>query len=99
MGFRGGGRIWPNIVINFLSKGYSFDGPLATYDAFMGKPEEPTRFIGLQMNEYHRIMLGPEPGSTFAIAMRVTYPPSMRIEDKGLQEEETNTEEETQEEE
>lgn len=94
LSFRGGTRVWPNVSINFLSKGYSFEGPLTTYDKFMGTPDEPTRFRGLQMNGYQRIMLGPDPGASFTLVMRVAYPVSMRIEDKEQEEEEESQEDE-----
>lgn len=91
MVFRGGAVTWPNLNINFLSKGYSFEGPLTTYDNFLGKPDVPTRFRGLQMDGYQRVMVGQDPGASFTLVMRVAFPTSMRIEDKGQQEVATNT--------
>ncbi|MCX6646494.1 MAG: hypothetical protein NTY09_09075 [bacterium] len=91
MAFRAGAITWPNLTINFLSKGYSFEGPLTTYDNFLGKPDVPTRFRGLQMDGYQRVNVGPDPGSSFTLLMRVAFPTSMRIEDKGKQEEGTET--------
>ena len=95
--FRGGVVGSPNVSINFLSKGYSFEGPLTTYDNFAGKPGERTRFLAIQMNGYQRIMLGPEPGSSFTLAMRADYPTSMRVEDKGTEEESDQEEENAEE--
>lgn len=87
--FRGGAGGWPSLQINFLSKGYSFEGPLATYDAFLGKPgEPPTRFRALQMAGYQRARVAGGAGASFTIRMQTNMPTSMRIEDKGIQEEE-----------
>lgn len=82
--FRGGARGMPSLNINFLSKGRSFEGPLATYDAFLGKPgEPPTRFRGLQMGGYQRTRFAGGAGASFMIRMQTNMPISMRIEDKG----------------
>lgn len=83
--FRGGAHGMPSLNINFLSKGRSFEGPLATYDAFLGKPgEPPTRFRGLQMGGYQRTRIAGGAGASFTIRMQTNMPTTMRIEDKGV---------------
>lgn len=79
--FRGGVRGFPSLHINFLSKGRSFEGPLATYDAFLGKPGEFNRFRGLQMGGYQRTRVAGGAGSSFMIRMQTNMPTTMRIED------------------
>jgi hypothetical protein len=72
--FRRGRGAWPDIVVNFLSRGYGFYGPLATYDAMKGTPQSPTRFRNLRMGGYQRTMVGGTPAAQFQIQMEVTLP-------------------------
>jgi hypothetical protein len=72
--FRTRPKKWPTIAIDFLSKGYSFHGPLATYDAFTGTPDDPTRFTHLYMGGYQRSIIGGSPTASFQITMEIKYP-------------------------
>jgi len=80
--FRPVGRGWPDVQINCLSRGYSFNGPLLTYDTLKGTSENPTRFRNLRMNGYRRIMVAGTPAASFTIRMGVRYP-SIETEDLG----------------
>jgi len=72
--FRRGRGKWPDVVVSFLSRGYGFYGPLATYDAMKGTPESPTRFRNLRMGGYQRTMVGGTPAAQFQIHMEVALP-------------------------
>jgi hypothetical protein len=72
--FRGGGKNWPEIALDCVSRGYSYNGPLLTYDQMKGSPESPTRFNNIRMAGYRRIMLAGSPGVTFQILMGIQYP-------------------------
>lgn len=72
--FRPGRGAFPRLVINFLSRGYSFAGPLATYDNFKGTNENPTRFKALRMGGYTRTFIQGIPAATFQIQMEVRLP-------------------------
>lgn len=72
---RGRGK-WPDIVIECMSRGYSYSGPLLTYDRFKGTPEKPTRFTNIKMGGYQRKMIEGGPGVAFQISMGVRYPSS-----------------------
>lgn len=79
--FRGGRGRWPDIVVSFLSRGYGFYGPLATYDAMKGTPENPTRFRNLRMGGYQRTMVGGAPAAEFQIHMEVKLPREVGVPD------------------
>jgi len=72
--FRGGGKAWPEIALDCISRGYSYNGPLLTYDQMKGTADHPTRFDNIRMAGYKRIMLGGSPGVSFQILMGVQYP-------------------------
>jgi hypothetical protein len=72
--FRGGRGPFPGLTVNFLSRGYSFNGPLLTYDSLKGSREHPTRFKNLRMGGYQRTMLGGIPAAQFTIIMDVRLP-------------------------
>jgi hypothetical protein len=72
--FRPGRGSMPRLVINFLSKGYSFNGPLQTYDSFKGTNQNPTRFKALRMGGYSRTFIQGIPLATFQIQMDVRQP-------------------------
>jgi len=75
----GGGGRWPDLVISFLSRGYGFYGPLATYDAFKGTPEHPTRFRNLRMTGYTRAMVGGAHAATYQISMEIRLPQELGL--------------------
>lgn len=70
----GGGGKWPDVVLDCVSLGYSYNGPLLAYDRFKGTAENPTRFYNIRMGGYQRIMLAGSPGVSFQIQMGVRYP-------------------------
>ena len=73
--FRGGSRsAWPDIVLDCVSRGYSYNAPLVTYDRVKGTPENPTRFENIRMNGYQRTMVSGSPGVVFQVQMGVRYP-------------------------
>lgn len=72
--FRGGGKKWPEVALDCVSRGYSYNGPLLTFDQMKGKPDKPTRFDNIRMGGYKRIMIGGSPGVSFQILMGVLYP-------------------------
>jgi len=72
--FRPGRKAWPDVVVGFLSRGYGFYGPLATYDSFKGTPEKPTRFKNIRMAGYSRTFVGGSPATVYQIQMQVRYP-------------------------
>jgi len=65
---------WPDLTVNFYSRGYGFNSPLQTYDGLMDTPAHPTRFRGLQMEGYRRVNVGGGPAAAFEIKMEVKYP-------------------------
>ena len=72
--FRSKPNQWPDLSVNYLSRGYSFRGPLATYDKLLGTPETPTRLKNLRMGGYRRTSIGGAPAATFQINMEVLMP-------------------------
>ena len=72
--FRKGRSKWPDVVVDCLSRGYSFNGPLLTYDHLKGSTENPTRFKNLRMAGYRRVTAGGGPAAAFTIHMEVKFP-------------------------
>jgi hypothetical protein len=79
--FRPGRRAWPDVVVGFLSKGYGFYGPLATYDSFKGTAEKPTRFRNIRMAGYSRTYVGGAPATVYQIQMQVRFPQELASAD------------------
>ncbi len=71
---RSRGSKWPDVVVDCLSRGYGFNGPLRTYDRLKGSPEEPTRFRNIRMAGYQRINVGGSPAASFQIHVEVKFP-------------------------
>jgi hypothetical protein len=72
--FRNRPNGWPDVIVNCVSRGYGYSGPLNTYDKIKGTPEDMTRFENIKMGGYQRINLGGAPGVGFTIQMSVRYP-------------------------
>lgn len=68
-----GGRM-PDLVLNCVSRGTGFTGPLDTVDAFVGTEEEPTRFRKIYIGGYQRADVGGGPGVQFVLRMKVNFP-------------------------
>lgn len=72
--FRKGRGKWPDVVLDCLSRGYSFNGPLLAYDRLKGSEENPTRFRNLRMAGYRRVSAAGGPAAAFTVHMEVRYP-------------------------
>lgn len=73
--FKGGsGKKWPALVLDCLSRGYSYNGPLNTFDRLKGTSEDVTRFRNIQMKGYRREMFAGGPAVAYIIQMEVKYP-------------------------
>ncbi len=72
--FTGSRGPFPGLTVDFLSRGYSFNGPLQTFDSLKGTAESPTRFKNLRMGGYSRTNLGGTTAATFTILMDVRLP-------------------------
>lgn len=64
-----GRKKWHDITIECLSKGYSFSGPLNTYDAMEGS----TRFENVRMASYQLTSIGGNPAASYTIHMEVKF--------------------------
>lgn len=72
--FRNRAMAWPDLVLDCVSRGYSYNGPLVTYDRFKGTDENPTRFANIRMGGYQRAVVDGSPGVSFQIQMQIRYP-------------------------
>jgi hypothetical protein len=72
--FRSRPKTWPDLILDCVSRGYSYNGPLVTYDRFKGTSDNPTRFANIRMGGYQRAMVDGSPGVSFQIQMEIRYP-------------------------
>ncbi|HEX9745392.1 MAG TPA: hypothetical protein VGB30_08185 [bacterium] len=66
---------WPDVVLDCISRGYSFNNALDTLDALTGNVEKRTRFKNVVfVNGYQRDAIEGGPVVKFQIRMSVKYP-------------------------
>jgi hypothetical protein len=69
--FRPAGKKWPDVIIDCISRGYNFKGPLDTFDNMKGTTEDPTRFRNIRMAGYQLTNVGGNPAAVFSIQMEI----------------------------